>query len=118
MTNTPKQDAEPVAWRWRIIGAQNWIYDPEPEWLAKQSHYEIEKEPLYTAQPSGIAAGMECDYDGGHCGVGGYCYKCPQSGEFVVVPREQIENWRCYGNICEIWHEIDELIAAATKGGK
>ncbi len=55
MTAPADTDA-PVAWRWRIIGASKWIYDPEPEWLAKQSHYEIEKEPLYTAlsaQPQG-----------------------------------------------------------------
>ena len=39
---------EPVAWRWRPKGANNWIYDPEPDWLARQG-FTIEKEPLYAA---------------------------------------------------------------------
>lgn len=39
----------PVAWRWRPKGCVTWTYDPEPQWLARQSDDVIDREPLYAA---------------------------------------------------------------------
>lgn len=40
--------SQPVAWRWRPLGATEWIYNPTPEWLAEHRH-KIECEPLFVS---------------------------------------------------------------------
>lgn len=27
----------------------------------------------------------ECTYDGGQCGIGGYCFDCPYTGEWKAI---------------------------------
>lgn len=48
---------EPEAWRWRPKGSTVWLYDPDQEWLAKQSRDEIDAEPVY-AHPAPASAGV------------------------------------------------------------
>jgi len=40
------------------------------------------------------------------------------AAETVAVPISQLKNWRNYGNISEIWFEIDAIIAALKEEGK
>ncbi|PDT47285.1 hypothetical protein CO661_13975 [Sinorhizobium fredii] len=48
-----ERKAEPVAWRWRLRGAQVWIYDPSSEWLDKHcADQGVEIEPLYSTLPA------------------------------------------------------------------
>lgn len=51
--------AQPVAWRWRPKGGSVWLYDPNPEWLARQSRDEIDAEPIYAAPVAGDAVSVQ-----------------------------------------------------------
>ena len=47
-------EAKPVAWRWSPKGSSRWIYDPDIEWLNRQSTDVIDKEPLYSTPPTAV----------------------------------------------------------------
>ncbi|MES0207879.1 hypothetical protein NKJ93_02115 [Mesorhizobium sp. M0028] len=39
-----------VAYRWRVKGAETWVYDPTPDWVAAQmARADLDIEPLYAA---------------------------------------------------------------------
>ena len=46
---------KPLAWRWKPKSSTVWFYDPDPEWLSRQSLDEIDAEPVYSA-PSPLSA--------------------------------------------------------------
>lgn len=51
---SPKGQAEAVAWRWRIKGAETWVYDPTPDWVAAHGvRNDIDIEPLYASPAPG-----------------------------------------------------------------
>jgi hypothetical protein len=67
---------EPIAYRWRAHGSENWIYDPTWAWIEDHRH-EVEIEPLYTSPMSSTDPrpfyGAECpSYPNcsGGCGLG------------------------------------------------
>lgn len=139
------------------------IYDGDTSHLPELQDQEMAKnwrwmrkdfkrgDKLYTAPPSGIAAGMEMaeicrksklfaqflDQNFWHAHHVDIVWRMdgkdiieegdwlknlwyairaaiPQAGEFVAVRRATLENWSRYGNIAEIWFEINGVLAAAT----
>jgi hypothetical protein len=89
---------EPAAYRWRPLGALEWIYDPTLPWIQDHKH-EVEIEPLYTTsvsstpgEPVQAASGCICQdqHRRGYCTEPG----CPYSrglGDIAAERQRQIE---------------------------
>jgi hypothetical protein len=52
---------EPVAWRWRVKGAVNWVYDPRDDWREfHKDDDELEFQPLFGCADSSTTRRGPC----------------------------------------------------------